>query len=89
MSFFVVVFFAISFKMNEFREHTEKGDWHWMEKTCGVILPRVPFRKMVFFLSEFFEFGISCEINSDDNRGIPGRGLFLFGNNTPLDFWDP
>ena len=21
----------------------EKGDWHWIEKTCGGILPRVPF----------------------------------------------
>ncbi len=56
-------FFAISFKMNKFREKNKKGDWHWIEKTCGVILPRVPFRKMVLFLSEFLDFLIFGENN--------------------------
>ena len=53
----------------------KKKDWHWIEETCGVILPRVPFRKMVLFLSEFLDFLIFVKTSSDDNRGIPGRGL--------------
>ena len=65
--------------MNEFRETNKKGDWHWIEKTCGVILPRVPFRKMVLFLSEFFEcwmfgekpFGSLVKYKSNSNKSHP------------------
>ena len=35
-------------------------DWGWIEDVCGVILPRVPFRKMVLFLSEFTDCLFVC-----------------------------
>ena len=44
-----------------------EGDWRWIEETCGVILPRVPFRKMVLCWSEFLEFWICCK-NTDGRR---------------------
>ena len=62
----------------------KKGDWHWIEKTCGVSLPRIPFRKMVSFVSEFLEFLFLVKTSSDDNRGIPGRGLFFQKKHVPF-----
>ena len=48
-----------------------KGDWRWIEETFGVILPRVPFRKMgvpptTNGESQFLESGrTSCLVRAD------------------------
>ena len=59
-----------------------KGDWHWIEKTCGVILPRVPFREMVLFLSEFLEFWIFGENKLGRQPGHSWQGPFFFFKKT-------
>ena len=60
-----------------------KGDWHWMEEACGVILPRVPFREMVLFLSEFLVFLFFVKTSSDDGVAVAWQGpFFLFKKNT-------
>ena len=63
--------------MNKFREQIKKGDWHSIEKPCGVILPFVPFREMVFFLSEFLEFGIFGENQLGRQPGHSWQGPFF------------
>ena len=45
-------------------------DWRGIEETCGVILPRVPFRKMVLCLSEFLDLVCFFE-NRSKNIPIP------------------
>ena len=70
--------------MNKLRVKIKKGDWHWIEKPCGVILPLVPFRKMVFFLSEFLEFWIFGETQLGRQPGHSWQGPFFSKKRRPL-----
>ena len=68
--------------MNKFREKIKKGNWHWIEETCGVILPRVPFREMVLCLSEFLDFSIFGENKLGRQPGHSWQGPFFFSKKT-------
>ena len=55
----------------------EKGDWHWIEKTCGVILPRVHFREIVYFCQNSLILGFFVKTSSDDGVGHSWQGFFF------------
>ena len=70
--------FAGSFKNNNLIEQMFFWDWGWIEDVRGVILPRVLFREMVWFLSEFHDFFFMVKTSSDDGVVHSWQGPFFF-----------
>ena len=54
----------------------------------GIIIYHIIFGNGYNFDPKPGNHGFEVKTHSDDNRATPGRGLFLFWNNTPLEFWD-